>query len=132
MEKRHSRKGDGIVKNITRKIPKQKKRNPGFREPGNTLRNTGREIAVGAVAIGVLVGCVLLHEETEPELSIPEKPTEKLPEIHGRSRFGRGRNEKITGGAYRGYVPKKIAGWSDGIPEKERPCGTVEHSTRGE
>lgn len=23
----------------------------------------------------------MLHEETEPELSIPEKPTEKLPEI---------------------------------------------------
>ena len=52
-----------------------------FQRTGDTLREHWKEIAVGAVAIGVLVGCVLLHEETEPELSIPEKPTEKLPEI---------------------------------------------------
>ncbi len=52
-----------------------------FQRTGDTLRKHWKEIAVGAVAIGVLVGCALLHEETEPELSIPEKPTEKLPEI---------------------------------------------------
>lgn len=52
-----------------------------FQRTRDTLREHWKEIAVGAVAVGVLVGCAVLNTESELELSIPEKPTEKLPGI---------------------------------------------------
>ena len=99
-----------------------------FQKTKDTFREHWKGIAVGVAAVGVLVGYIVLNTESEPELSIPAKASGDT----GRSRFGRDRNEEITNGAYRGYVPEKPACRSSGIPGKERPCGTAEHSTGGE
>ena len=52
-----------------------------FQKTKDTCREHWKGIAVGVAAVGILVGYIVLNTESEPELSIPEKPTEKLPEI---------------------------------------------------
>ena len=52
-----------------------------YQKTKDTFREHWKGIAVGVAAVGVLVGYIVLNTESEPELSIPEKPTEKLPEI---------------------------------------------------
>lgn len=60
---------------------KKEEKKSWFQKTKDTFREHWKEIAVGAAAIGVLVGCAVLNKESDAELPIPEKPTEKLPVI---------------------------------------------------
>lgn len=60
---------------------KKEEKKSWFQKTKDTFREHWKEIAVGAAAIGVLVGCAVLNKESDAEFPIPEKPTEKLPEI---------------------------------------------------